>query len=181
MKKILAFGASSSKNSINKQLSTWAAAQLPDVESSILDLNDFEMPIFSVDREKENGIPQAAQTFKQHITDADGIIASFAEHNGSYSTAFKNIFDWASRIEGNLWQDKPLFLMSASPGGRGAQTVLGQAQSYFPYLGGKVVGVFSLPFFQKNFNETDGISNADLKAQFAEQLNAFAKAVKGAD
>ena len=55
-KKIIAFGASSSKQSINKQLATFAANQFQNVSVEILDLNDYEMPIFSVDKEKENGI-----------------------------------------------------------------------------------------------------------------------------
>ena len=52
-KKIIAFGASSSKQSINKQLATFAANQFQNVSVEILDLNDYEMPIFSVDKEKE--------------------------------------------------------------------------------------------------------------------------------
>ena len=54
-KKIIAFGASSSRNSINKQLATFAANQFKNTEVEILDLNDYEMPLFSVDKEKENG------------------------------------------------------------------------------------------------------------------------------
>ena len=48
-KKIIAFGASSSKNSINKQFATYAAHQFKNVSVEILDLNDYEMPIFYVD------------------------------------------------------------------------------------------------------------------------------------
>ena len=58
MKKIIAFGASSSKTSINKQLATYAAKQFKDATVEVLDLNDYEMPIFSTDKEYENGIPQ---------------------------------------------------------------------------------------------------------------------------
>lgn len=64
MKKILAFGASSSRKAINKIFADFAANQLSGVEVILLDLNDFEMPIFSVDREDENGIHQLAIRFK---------------------------------------------------------------------------------------------------------------------
>ena len=97
--KILAFGASNSKTSINKQFATYASNQIEKAEVILLDLNDFEMPIYSIDKEKENGIPDLAKEFKQYIKDCDGIIISFAEHNGAYTAAFKNIFDWISRIE----------------------------------------------------------------------------------
>ncbi|TVP44062.1 MAG: NADPH-dependent FMN reductase, partial [Halomonas sp.] len=50
--KVLAFGASNSKSSINKKLAFYAAQQINDADISLIDLNDFEMPIFSEDREK---------------------------------------------------------------------------------------------------------------------------------
>ena len=114
MKKILAFGASSSRNSINKQLAKYASSQIKEAEITLLDLNDFEMPIFSVDKEKADGIPEPAQVFKKHILEADGILISFAEHNGSYSSIFKNTLDWTSRIEGKIWEGKSMFLMATS-------------------------------------------------------------------
>ena len=50
MKKIIAFAGSSSKQSINKQLITFTSTLFKNFESEILDLNDYEMPIYSVDR-----------------------------------------------------------------------------------------------------------------------------------
>jgi chromate reductase len=99
MKKIVAFGASSSVNSINKQFASFVANKISNSELIILDLNDFEMPIYSEDRERFEAIPSLAYDFKAILKNADGIIISFAEHNGSYTAAFKNIFDWISRIE----------------------------------------------------------------------------------
>ena len=58
--KIIAFAGSNSKNSINKKLVSFAAKQFKNAEVEILDLNDFELPLFSVDREKEMGRPQLA-------------------------------------------------------------------------------------------------------------------------
>ncbi|MEM9574654.1 MAG: NAD(P)H-dependent oxidoreductase, partial [Pseudomonadota bacterium] len=59
--KILAFAASNSAQSINKQLVTHASEIFKSevyagAEVEILDLNDFEMPINSIDREKSDGI-----------------------------------------------------------------------------------------------------------------------------
>ncbi len=89
MKKIVAFGASSSKKSINKQFASYAASLISDADSIIIDLNDFEMPIYSIDYENENGIPEKAFKFKEIIKSADGIIISFAEHNSVYTAAFR--------------------------------------------------------------------------------------------
>ncbi len=171
MKKILAFGASSSKNSINKQLATYAAVKT-DLAYTIIDLNDFEMPIFSVDKEETNGIPKEATDFKQLVKDADGIIISFAEHNGSYSSAFKNLMDWASRVEKSRWNNKPMMLLSTSPGARGGKNVLDHALGYFPYMDANIISSFSLPSFYENFKENN-INHESLAEDFSKALTLF--------
>ncbi len=177
MSEIVAFGASSSSQSINKQLATWASTQVIEAEVKFLDLNDFEMSIYSLDKEQATGIPEKAKQFKAAIQEADGILISFAEHNGSYSSAFKNIFDWMSRLEKPIWSDKPIFLLSSSPGPRGGKNVLATAIGSFPHQGGQVVASFSLPSFNENFNSEEGIVSEVLKKQFDEQLLLFREAL----
>ena len=172
-KKIIAFGASSSKQSINKQLATFAANQFQNVSVEILDLNDYEMPIFSVDKEKENGIHPLAQEFYSKLGSADLIIISFAEHNGNYSSAFKNILDWTSRINAKTFQEKPMLLLATSPGARGGSSVLEIASKRFPFQGGIVKGSFSLPSFYENFDAEKGITNEELKNQLLEIVNSI--------
>jgi len=176
-KKLVAFGASSSKNSINKKLANFAANQVDGASINLLDLNDFEMPIFSIDKENESGIPQLALDFKAHLKDSDGIIISFAEHNGAYSTAFKNIFDWISRIEKDYWANKPMFLMATSPGGRGGKSVLDLALNSFKFMNQNTIVGFSLPSFGENFSDENGIADADLTAEFQKQLATFVAAL----
>lgn len=168
---IVAFGASNSKNSINKKLATYTTTFFEDAEVKIIDLNDFEMPIFSVDRETANGHPAEAIQFIELLDKSDLIIISFAEHNGSYSTAFKNIFDWASRVKGKTFQDKNLLLMATSPGPRGGMSVLETAKNRLPFHGGKVVGTFSLPEFGKNFSDELGIINEELLTSFENMIS----------
>lgn len=177
MKNILIIGASSSTKSINKQLATYAGEQLQNVSLNILDLNDFEMPIYSIDKEGASGIPQLAQDFKQHILDSDGIIISFAEHNGSYSAAFKNIYDWVSRIAKKAWEDRPMILMATSPGGRGGIGVLSTAYNSFKFANPNVVGKFSLPSFGQNFDPQEGITNEELKSELLSLLQEFSSQV----
>ena len=179
MPKILAFGASSSRQSINKRFATYAAQQINDAEVTILDLNDFEMPIFSVDKEKEGGYPELALQFKDHVNNTDGILISFAEHNGAYSTAFKNIFDWISRIDKDTWASKPMLLLATSPGKRGGKTVLDIAFNKFKFMNQNTILQFSLPSFFENFSEETGITDEELRSDFEEQLAAFVKAVFG--
>jgi NAD(P)H-dependent FMN reductase len=164
--KIIAFGGSSSKHSINKRFATYATTFFKDADVEILDLNDFEMPIFSVDVEESTGHPERAKEFLRLIRGADLLIISLAEHNGSYSTAFKNILDWASRVNSKVFNDTPMFLMATSPGARGGKSVLDAAKNRFPFHAAHIIVTYSLPEFHKHFHTQEGITLPTLKAQF---------------
>jgi len=177
--KILAFAASSSSTSINRALVTHAADRLlaarPDAELELLDLRDYDMPVYSSDREKEGGIPEPAQRFFTKIGEADGLLISYAEHNGLYTAAFKNIFDWASRIEAKVYQGKPMAIMSASPGGGGGGSVLTTALASAPYFSAEVVGSLSVPHFYKTFDlEAGALQDPELAEALQTAVAALA-------
>ena len=165
--KLLAFAASNSRQSINQQLVSHAAHTLASQDAStdveLLDLNDFEMPIYSADREHEQGIPQLAHDFYNKISQADALLISLAEHNGSYSAAYKNIFDWTSRIDMLVYQNKPSILLSTSPGPGGASNVLAQAKASAGHFAMDLKADFSLPSFFEHFDtESGGITTPEL-------------------
>jgi chromate reductase len=169
---ILCFAASNSSKSINHQLVNFVANQIEKVE--MIRLQDFDMPIYSSDIEEDSGIPENAQSFLDKIKQANGIIISFAEHNGSYTVAYKNVFDWASRINSKVYQGKPMMLLSASPGPGAAKSVLAQAENSMPFFDGKVVSTFSLPSFFDNFDAEAGkIVNQDLSTGLDKALKVF--------
>ena len=176
MKNIIAFAGTSSKESINKQLVTYASSLVENVNTTILDLNDFELPLYSIDLEKEQGVPENAHKFLVYLKSADGLVISLAEHNGAYTTVFKNLFDWVTRIEGKLFFNKPMLLMATSSGGRGGLTVLEIAQGRFPCHDGNIIEVFSLPFFGKNFYEGKIINN-DFDEQLKNAVQQFQKSL----
>ena len=164
--KIIAFGASPSKNSINKKLAAYAADLFENAEVEVLDLNDFQMPLFSIDVEKEIGKHALAQAFLDKIATATILVVSLAENNGNYSAAFKNVFDWCTRIRKDVFQDKPMLLMATSTGAKGGASVLGIAKNAFPFYGGNIKVTFSLPSFDTNFDiEKGGISNIELRKE----------------
>lgn len=163
--KIFAFAGSNSRHSINKQLVAHVLTYFTEAQIQLVDLNDYEMPIFSIDREINDGIPALAIDFAAKIDEADLIVCSLAEHNGAYTAAFKNILDWVSRIPGRkVWNDKPLFVLATSTGARGGSSVLEIATTRMPFNGGKVLEKFSLPSFNNNFSKEDGIVEKDLKS-----------------
>jgi NAD(P)H-dependent FMN reductase len=169
--KLLAFAASNSKKSINKQLVTYAASLLKGADVEVLDLNDYEMPLFSVDKEEELGHPALAKAFLAKIAACDALIISFAEHNGTYSVAYKNIFDWCSRAGGKVFQNKPLVLLATSPGARGGASVLAAATNSMPFFAGQVMATLSIPSFFDNFDLEKGVlKNEDLKQQLIQAV-----------
>ena len=168
--KIVAFGASTSSKSINKQLAQYAGELATEIKTGIdlevLDLNDYEIPLFSQDKEAELGQPEAARAFFDKLGASDAIIISFAEHNGSYTAAYKNLFDWTSRINQKLFQSKPMLLLSTSPGPGGAASVLAAATGSAPYFAGDVKASLSVPSFFENFDvEQAKLTNAALALQ----------------
>lgn len=175
--KVLAFAASSSRNSVNKQLVSYAARLLEeevskvDIEVEIIDINDFEMPLYSVDREQEGGVPDLAHQFYKKIGDADAVLIGYAEHNGSYTAAYKNLFDWTSRVNQKVYQDKPVVMFASSPGPSGGSSVLAMASASAPYFGADVKASFSLPSFYENFDTEKGrITTAEIKAELESVL-----------
>ncbi|MFW0716412.1 NADPH-dependent FMN reductase [Pedobacter sp. N23S346] len=174
--KILAFAGSSSIHSINKKLVTYTSSFFDEHTVEILDLNDYEMSLFNVDRLAINGVPQLALDFAKKIDDSDFLLISLAENNAAYTTAFKNIFDYISVIPERkaFWGNKPTFLMATSPGARGGASVLNLANTTFPHFGATIVETFSLPGFYQNFDEVNGITDTEL----ANELQAKIKTIK---
>ena len=180
LKKILTIGASSSSKSINRTFANFAAESLGiECEIKELVLTDFEMPIYSEDKQNNSGIPKKAIDFKKEIYQADALVISLAEHNGSYTAAFKNIYDWISVIENDVWCSKPILLLSTSTGARGGQTVLKSAYDRFSRNYKYNIPHFSLPSFKENYSHDEEITNIRLNQDFQAVLIDFENILYG--
>lgn len=164
--KIIAFGASHHKASINKIFAGYAASQFKNATVELLDLNDYELPLFTVDREQEIGHPQAAHDFVTKMEEADLLIISMSEHNGSYTASFKNLFDWASRVKLKLFDGKKMLLLSTATGAGAGVHVIEAAKTRFPRHGAEIIATFSLPRFKDNFSMEKGILIDELRTEF---------------
>lgn len=181
--KLLAFAASNSSKSINARLAQHAAERFksevaPEARIDLLDINDFEMPLYSSDREAENGVPQLAHDFLARIAEADALVISLAEHNGHYSAAYKNLFDWSSRLGKEVYQGKPMVLLAASPGQGGGASVLGAAKVSAPFFGANLIGTLSVAKFNEVFDTQNGVlSDAELSKALGNLLANLGEAV----
>lgn len=172
--KILAIPASNSRKSINKDLINYAASLLGQHDVEVLDINDYEMPIYSSDLEETYGAPDTASRFFQKIQQSDALLISYAEHNGNYTVAYKNLFDWTSRLDMKVYQGKPIIMLSTSPGPGGAKSVLSLASESAHFFDGEVRAALSIPSFHDNFDQDKGeLINSELISKLKTALAAI--------
>lgn len=125
--KILAFSGSARKDSFNTKLVKVAAegAKEAGVEVTVINLADYPMPLYNGDLEAEQGLPEAAQQFKQLLIEHDGFLIASPEYNSAFSPLLKNAIDWASRATDKnepplvAYKGKFAAIMATSPGGLG--------------------------------------------------------------
>ena len=111
------------------------------------------------------------------IKDYDGFIISSPEHNGGTPAFFKNIIDWLSRREKNVFEKKPIFIMSTSPGPGAGATHLKYLINSLPYQGATIGASYSLPSFSDNFKEGKVIG--DQLAELKVNMDKFVEALNG--
>jgi chromate reductase len=99
MAKLLFFAGSSRRGSLNKKLASKAAklAEQKSVDVSVIDLKDFQMPLYDGDLEAAEGLPENAIKLKKLFVEHDGFYIASPEYNSSFSALLKNALDWISR------------------------------------------------------------------------------------
>ena len=125
--KILAFAGSLREGSLNKKVLKIAAegARAAGAEVTVIDLRDFDMPIYNVDDHERDGFPENAARFQDLMLAHNGLLICSPEYNGSLPGGMKNAIDWASRKRDPeqkmyaAFNDKVAGIMSASPGSFG--------------------------------------------------------------
>ncbi len=126
MPKILVFAGSIRRDSFNRKLATVAAGICRDAgaETTLLELSDYSLPLFSQDLEVDQGLPAHAVELKKLFQEQDGFVIVCPEYNGSITPLLKNTIDWLSRRAGDeppllAYRGKTATLLSASPGALG--------------------------------------------------------------
>lgn len=172
MKKILAFAGSNSSKSINQQLVVATSEMIDFAKVDVISLRDYNVHIFGVDIEAEQGSPEQMQALMNLIKSYDGYIISTPEHNGIPPAFFLNILDWLSRIERRIFGEKPTFLLSTSTGPRAGSAALQILENVIPRFGADVSGVYAFPSFNHNFQD-GAIQNHDELEKLKIQLQFF--------
>ncbi len=156
MNKIMMLLASNSTNSINATLLNAVGEKLTHQKLSYLAMSDFNLPIYSNEIESSTGIPAPILQAKNLFSESDAFIIASPEHNGTMPAAFKNFIDWLSRStnqEETIFANKPVLLLSTSPGKRGGKTNLQHLTKIMTFWGAKIHNTYSIGNYYDNYND----------------------------
>ncbi|NGP88580.1 NADPH-dependent FMN reductase [Fodinibius halophilus] len=175
---IIAFAGSNSPNSINEQLTKAAIDDISIDDVTYVDFKDMNIPMYGKAVEKEQGIPTPIKNLYQQMTKAEGFIVASPEHNGLLPAFFKNIIDWLTRIDQEIFMNKPVLLLSASPGDNGGATNLSILSDLMPFWGAEIVDTYSLGKYNEYFDvESQTIVNPDEAQKFSTAIEQLEEMV----
>jgi len=177
MNKILALCGSNSSTSINKIFLDFTVSSISGFEVNTIHLTDYNFPIYSMDIEKENGIPKEVNELCETIRAFDNLIIATNEHNWTVSVFLKNTIDWLSRADSKFIENKKLFIISTSPGRGGANLANQYLVNMLPKFNAKVTSHFSLKSFNHSFSEEKGIYDEEQKLNFEKALKAYLNSI----
>ena len=157
--KILAFSGSLRKNSYNKLINevVKVGAEKAGAVVTVIDLNDYPLPIYNDDDFVENGQHDNALALQEIIAAHDGFIISTPSFNGSMTGALKNTIDWLSRQNPNIpksamFKGKTAAILSASPGSFGGIKALKHVRDVLTNLLVNVLPMeIAVPFVKEKF------------------------------
>lgn len=159
--KVLMFAGSTRADSYNKKLVHEAAEMAKQMGAAVTvcELNDFPMPFYDTDLEREQGMPENAKRFRQLMIDHDAILIASPEYNHSISAVLKNTLDWASRSEEGksshaAFEGKKFAIMNASTHKKGSVHALAHLRAIIEDIGGEVISQeVAIPRAQNYFAE----------------------------
>jgi NAD(P)H-dependent FMN reductase len=146
MARILAFAGSARRDSLNKKLVRIAAqaAREAGAQVTLIDLDDYPMPVYHGDLEASEGMPANALELRKLFLEHDALLIASPENNGSVSSLLKNTIDWLSRSIGDghgdnsglaPYRGKTAAMLAASPGAFGGVSGLSHLRPILSKLG----------------------------------------------
>jgi chromate reductase len=187
--KILAFAGSIRRGSFNHKLlriaGDGAAAAGADV--TVIDLADYELPLFNEDLERE-ATPENATKLKQLFLRHDALLIGSPEYNSSLTPLLKNTLDWVSRASSDIpalaaYRGKVAGLVAASPGALGGLRGLVHVRSILSSIGVIVLpDQVAVPKAHEAFDDRDQLADAKMQEKalgFGRQLATTTKQLMG--
>lgn len=166
--KIQIISGSPHKNSISFRVAKHLHQLLqhhPDHEVELLDVRDYPLtPVQDVWKNMDD-VPEQWKPLVEKMFGAEGFILVSPEHNGSYTAALKNLFDYFPKQA-----HKPFGIVTASPGAMGGMRATQQMQLFTAALFG-ILSPYMLvvPQVDKKFDEEGNL----LDEKFQRMIDTF--------
>jgi len=107
--------------SLNRMLLNLAGECLP-APAALQEHDWSDVPPFNADVLSQ-GMPPAAHALRERIRRADGVVIATPEYNFSVPGMLKNAIDWVSRGDDQPLLNKPVAILTATPGPLGGARV----------------------------------------------------------
>lgn len=172
--------ASTRTGSLNAALGGLIARRLVDDGESvaIVNLADYELPLYNGDLEDRDGVPQAAHRLYERVRAAEVLVLVSPEYNRGFTPLLKNTIDWMSRVDAKVLTHLSVLLASASPGAVGGARSVALVRQW---LGNMSVNVaeHSLSIGSASLDADGNLAGSGLEALDAFVAQASAHSVGG--
>ncbi|AXX84432.1 NADPH-dependent FMN reductase [Aliarcobacter skirrowii] len=123
-------------------------------DSEIINLVDYNLPLYSTVEEDKNGIPESVLDLTTKIMDLKAFIVVAPEYNGVMPPVLNNAMAWTSRSTKN-WRDafNDKIVALATHSGGGGQKGLQAMRIMFQHLGANILAREILTTYEKALNK----------------------------
>ena len=191
MARILVFAGSARRDALNKKLARAAAAFAREAggEVTLVDLDDYPVPLYHGDLEAAEGMPANALRLRELFLAHDALLIASPENNSSVTALLKNTIDWLSRDLGDgrgaasglaPWKGKVAALMAASPGAFGGVRALPHLRQILATLGVTVLGSqVAVPRAHEAFDEAGALKEPRVAKSVSALARSLVEAAQG--
>jgi len=129
-------------------------AKKQNVETTMINLVDLNLPLYSTVEEERNGIPDTAKDLAQEILALNAFIIVAPEYNGVMPPVLNNAMAWTSRST-DSWRDafnEKIVGLATHSGGGGAKG-LQAMRIMFQHLGANILAREILTTYEKPLSD----------------------------
>jgi len=143
-------------------------ATAKDVETTVINLVDLNLPLYSTTEEERSGIPDIAKDLAEKILSLQSFIIIAPEYNGVMPPVLNNAMAWTSRAT-ESWRDafnEKVVGLATHSGGGGAKG-LQAMRIMFQHLGANVIAREILTTYEKPLSDSSADKMIDQLVKLA--------------
>lgn len=142
---------------------------------------NIDIPLYNEDLETKGPLPPKVTLLRETIKAADGVIVCTPEYNYAIPGTIKNTLDWVSRPPGqNLWKNKPLAVIGASPSFTGTARSQQMTKTCFLMVAARIFTGYDvlIASAHERFSADGQLEDEDTRVILSQFATKFAKFVR---